>query len=49
MKKFTLKKPDGSEVVLDQDGLVIGYNRREIHPSWLAKPLGAASWSRVGS
>src|ERR1035441_4601485 len=48
MKKFTLKKPDGTEVVLDQEGLVIGYNNREIDPSWPAKPLGAASWSRVG-
>ena len=47
MKKFTLKKPDGTEVVLDQDSLVIGYNNREINPNWSAKVVGATEWSRV--
>lgn len=48
MNKLTLKKPDGSEVVLDEDGLVSGYNNREIDPSWLARPQGSEQWERVG-
>ena len=48
VRKFTLKKPDSTEVVLDQDGLVIGYNNREIDPGWLARPQGSQEWERVG-
>lgn len=48
MKKFTVKKPDGTEVVLDHDKLVIGYNNREIDPGWPAKPQGAPQWTQVG-
>jgi len=48
MNKFTVKKPDGTEVVMDRDGLVIGYNQGNIDASWPAKPVGASEWERVG-
>jgi hypothetical protein len=46
--KYTLKKPDGTEVTLSRDDLVIGYNRGEIDVGWQAKPQGASEWARVG-
>src|ERR1017187_4988339 len=46
--KYTLKKPDGTEVTLSQDDLVIGYNRREIDVGWQAEPQGASGGARVG-
>lgn len=46
--KYTLKKPDGTEVTLSRDDLVIGYNRQEIDVGWQAKPQGASDWARVG-
>ena len=48
MKNFTLKTPDAREVLLDKDSLVIGYNHRQIDPSWLARREGSQDWERVG-
>jgi hypothetical protein len=49
MKQFVLQKPDGSEVSMDQDRLVIAYNNNEIDISWLARPDGTSQWERVGT
>jgi hypothetical protein len=46
--KYTLKKPDGTEVTLTRDQLTIGYNTREINTAWPAKEQGTTEWLRVG-
>ena len=48
MKHFTLKKPDGTDVVLTQDQLVIGYNNGEVDPNWLARLHNSERWHPVG-
>ena len=48
MRKFTLRNPDNTEVDLDQDALVIGYNTGKIDPRWYAKPHDASDWEQVG-
>ena len=46
--KYTLKKPDGTEVTLTRDQLTIGYNTREINTAWPVKEQGDTAWLRVG-
>ncbi|MBM4094061.1 MAG: hypothetical protein FJ276_32330 [Planctomycetes bacterium] len=46
--KYTLKKPDGTEVTLTRDQLTIGYNTREINTAWPAKEQSGTEWLRVG-
>jgi len=47
MKIFTVKHPDGKELVVDAHELLSGYNNHSIDGSWAAKQAGKSEWSQV--